>query len=78
MGLADDPFNYQPTRDGLLRISRGAKVVMTLGGQRAGKLLGALQAAANEDARQHLLARATGNYRRGNERTAKPKATQRR
>lgn len=76
MGLADDPFTYQPTRDGRLRIARGAKVVMTLGGERTGKLLGALQAAAAE-ARQHLLARATGNYRRGNERPAKPKAPQR-
>lgn len=78
MGLADDPFTCQLTRDGRLRISHGAKVIMTLGGERAGKLLKALQAAATEDARQHLLARATGNYRRGNERTRQPKIPQRR
>jgi len=78
MGLTDDPFTFQPTRDGRLRISRGAKVVMTLGGERAGKLLKALEAAATEDAQQQLLARATGNYPRGNERTARPKTPQRR
>ncbi|AZI42066.1 hypothetical protein EHF33_04295 [Deinococcus psychrotolerans] len=66
MGLSDDPFTFQATKDGRLRISRGLNVVTVLGGQRAEKLLQALSAAEDIDAQQQLLARATGNYRRGN------------
>ena len=71
MGLEDDPFSVQHTKSGMLRISRGLRVVVTLGGERAERLAGALDAAENEDARQQLLARATGHYRHGNERTVK-------
>ena len=70
MGLHDDPFAVQQTKDGLVRISRGGRVVVTLGGARGERLSRALEAAADEAVRQQLLARATGNYRRGNERPA--------
>jgi hypothetical protein len=68
MGLEDDPFSIQTTKNGLIRISRGGRVVVTLGGERAARLNKALEGTRNEDARQQLLARITGNYRRGNER----------
>lgn len=68
MGLDDNPFAVRRTRDGLLLISRGNGVVMTLGGERAQQLAQALDAAQDEAACQQVLARATGNYRRGNER----------
>ena len=71
MGLEDDPFSVQHTKAGMLRILRGSSVAVTLGDVRAERLAGALDAAESEDARQQLLARATGNYRRGNERTVK-------
>lgn len=69
MGLSDNPFTFQATKDGRLRISRGTQVVMTLGGTRAEKLLQALSTAEDADAQQQFLACATRNYRRGNERT---------
>ena len=71
MGLHDDPFHLQVTKSGLLRISRGGVVVVEVGGERARTLRAAMDSAADEDARQQLLARATGNYRRGNERQSR-------
>ncbi|WP_420597400.1 hypothetical protein [Deinococcus sp.] len=56
MGLNDDPFSVQHTKSGMLRISRGLQVVVTLGGKWAERLTTALDAAENEDARQQLLA----------------------
>jgi hypothetical protein len=44
-------------------------VVTTLRGAAAERLIGKLHG-ADEDEAQHLLARATGNYKRGNERHA--------
>ena len=68
MGLDDNPFAVRRTRDGVLLISRGNQTVMILGGERAERVTQALDAAPDEQARQQVLARATGNYRRGNER----------
>ena len=67
MGLEDDPFDWRVTKDGQLLVSRSGRVVTTIRGATAAKLLGRLERAADEEA-QHLLARATGNYKRGNER----------
>ena len=67
MGLDDDPFDWRATKDGQLLVSRGGRVVTTVRGGVAAKLLGRLERATAEEA-QHLLARATGNYKRGNER----------
>jgi hypothetical protein len=67
MGLEDNPFDWRTTKDGQLHVSRGGRVVTTLRGPAAAKLLGRLEHAGDEEA-QHLLARATGNYKRGNER----------
>ena len=65
--LVDDPFSYRETKAGEVMISRGGRVVQTLGGAAAAKLLKAL-APADEQQEQLILAKATGNYRRGNER----------
>lgn len=66
-GLADDPFDYRVTTAGRVRISRGGRLVTTVAGADGAKL--ATRLADADDARtQHLLARATGNYKRGNER----------
>jgi len=67
MGLEDDPFNWQLTKNGQLLVSRAGRVVTTIRGQAAAKLQARLDQATEEQA-QHLLARATGNYKRGNER----------
>ena len=66
MGLVDDPFAYRITKDGRILVSRGGRLVVTVAGARAERLLGMLGVDDAED--QELLARATGNYRRGNER----------
>ena len=68
MGLEDDPFTAQVTQGGQVRVARGGRVVVTVGGTQAARLIAALDAAPDEAACQQLLARATGNYRRGNER----------
>lgn len=65
--LTDDPFDYRETKAGELMISRGGRVVLTLGGKRAEALLKSV-GKADEATVQLLLAKATGNYKRGNER----------
>src|SRR5690606_38585761 len=67
MPLDDDPFDYEVTKQGLLRIFRGGREVTRLGGPAAERVLARLGASADSD--QQVLARATGNYKRGNERT---------
>lgn len=66
MGLEDDPFSYRVTKDGTVRVSRGGRLVVTVAGARAARLVA--QLGDNDEFDQELLARATGNYRRGNER----------
>ncbi|HRQ00510.1 MAG TPA: hypothetical protein PK781_08630, partial [Terrimesophilobacter sp.] len=57
---------YRITKTGEVHISRGGRVVVTVGGAPARKLLAGL--GRDDDTDQQLLARITGNYRRGNER----------
>ena len=66
MGLEDDPFSYRVTKDGRVLVSRGGRLVVTVAGARADRLVAELGESDRLD--QELLARATGNYRRGNER----------
>lgn len=65
--LEAEPFEHRVTKDGSVRISYAGKVVTTLAGERARHLVNAL-ATADDPAVQLLLAKATGNFRRGNER----------
>ncbi len=65
-GLADDPFDYRVTKSGEVRITRGGRVVTVLGGAAGARLAARLGVDPIQD--QLLLAKATGNYRRGNER----------
>ena len=64
----DHGFGYSATKDGSVRVTRGGRVVSVIGGGDAQRLLGRLERASGEAERQGLLARATGNYKRGNER----------
>ncbi len=66
MPLTDDPFAYEITKDERVRVFRGGRVVVTLAGRDARRLIARL---GHDDERDQLeLARATGNYKRGNER----------
>jgi hypothetical protein len=61
-------FSWRATKDGRVRISRGGRVVTTLGGDAARSFVGRAED-ADPEAAQQLMARATGNYKRGNERS---------
>lgn len=65
-GLAADPFQYRVTKSGEVRVTRGGRVVSVIGGAAGERLASSLGADPVRD--QLLLAKATGNYRRGNER----------
>ncbi len=62
-------FSYQTNADSVLILRNGVTVVV-LRGKAAAKFSAAV-AGLDEDRAQQLMARATGNYKRGNERQAK-------
>jgi hypothetical protein len=66
VGLIEDPFDWQTTKDGRIRVFRGGRLVTTVAGRQADRLRPQLDAGG--DAAQQALARVTGNYKRGNER----------
>jgi hypothetical protein len=73
--FAEDPFAYRVTKDGRVLIERRRRTVSVVAGKDgltlASKLaltLASKLALADADGVQQLLARATGNYRRGTER----------
>jgi hypothetical protein len=64
--MTDLGFSWRATKSGEVRISRDGRVVSTLRGSAAERFLRRAER-AGEAAQQQLMARATGNYRRGNE-----------
>jgi hypothetical protein len=66
--LDDAPFRFTVTKGGRVRISWRSRVVTTVAGAAATRLTASLDAADDEEQVQQLLARATGNFKRGNER----------
>ena len=60
-------FAWQTTKGGRVRLSWRGRVVTTLTGAPAARFLREIEG-ADEDAAQLLMARATGNFKRGNER----------
>jgi len=64
--LSERPFSWR-TRGAEVEISYGGRPVTVLRGH-AAALFGARMAGLNEVDAQHLMARATGNFKRGNER----------
>lgn len=65
--LRDEPFHWQRTASGEVRVSRGGRLVSVVAGGPA-RRLDRVPDGGDENAIQHALARATGNYKRGNER----------
>ena len=61
-------FTALVTNDDRVLVMRKGRTVAVLSGAPAERLARGLSSAADDDARQLLLARATGNYKRGNER----------
>ncbi len=66
----EDVFAHRVTKDGKVLISWQGRVVTTVAGKPAARLIDRLEAADRREV-QHLLARATGNFRHGNERDGK-------
>jgi hypothetical protein len=60
-------FAWASTKDGRVRISWRGKVVTTLAGGRARRFMQQVEG-ADEEGEQLLMARVTGNFKRGNER----------
>lgn len=66
MSLADNPFEWSKTKAGKLMIYRAGELVMIISPEKASPILEKLGHDADTD--QQVLARATGQYRMGNER----------
>jgi hypothetical protein len=62
-------FTYRRRKSGEVLVSRGGVLAATLRGRPASDFLAAVADCGSEDAQQ-LMARLTGNYKRGNERLA--------
>jgi hypothetical protein len=65
--LKDSPFTHRVTRDGAVMIAYEGRPVKTLAQPEAARFLARLEK-ADESAAQLLMAKATGNFKRGNER----------
>lgn len=63
-------FDYRATKDGRVLVSWRGRDVTTLAGIDASRFLAAAER-ADEAGRQHLMARVTGNFKRGNERAGR-------
>ncbi|MEX1021615.1 MAG: hypothetical protein WD058_00575 [Dehalococcoidia bacterium] len=63
-------FTYHLVKDGTVRIAHGGKTVVTLSGAKAARFRSDAADIADgyRDAEQLLMARMTGNFKRGNER----------
>ena len=66
----EDVFTHRVTKGGKVLISWQGRPVTTVAGKPAERLIGRLEHADRREV-QHLLARATGNFRHGNEREGK-------
>ncbi|WP_307478314.1 hypothetical protein [Cytobacillus purgationiresistens] len=67
--LDEKPFSYRSTKSSeTLLLYYHEKHIKTLKGKEAMKCLKKLESAENEKERQLILAKATGNFKRGNER----------
>ncbi|MBL8063676.1 MAG: hypothetical protein JNK32_11685 [Anaerolineales bacterium] len=68
--LQERPFAFRETKDGKVFIAWHGKPVVTLQGKAAEKFLAAASS-ADADQAQLLMARITGNFKRGNEKSKK-------
>lgn len=68
--LKEEPFTYKETKSGKILIHYQNKLVTRVSGKKAMRLSSELSTAGTLEA-QLILAKATGNFKRGNERTPK-------
>jgi hypothetical protein len=65
--LEEEPFDYEITKAGLVLLYWGKKHVKTLSGKAAEKFIKQIDGLSESEV-QLLLAKQTGNFKRGNER----------
>lgn len=70
MSDGDLGFTWRARKSGDVEVLHHGRPAATLRGTKAAEFLADVEG-GDEDAAQQLMARLTGNYRRGNERTAK-------
>ncbi len=63
-------FTFRIVRKNEVQLLHNGRLAITLRGERAQEFLSEIEECSDSDAQQ-LMARLTGNYKRGNERTAK-------
>ena len=66
-----EQFTHRVTKDGCVRVAFHGRHVVTVAGPAAARLSAQLRS-ADPDGMQLLLATATGNFKRGNERGVDP------
>jgi hypothetical protein len=67
--LNEDIFDYRVTKDGRVMLYWQDKHIKTLAGKEAQRFIEKIDGLDDHDA-QLVMAKATGNFKRGNERTA--------
>jgi proteasome assembly chaperone (PAC2) family protein len=66
--LDEAPFGYKETKNNTVFLEYFGKQVKILKGKEAERFLNKINAAKNEKEKQLVMAKITGNFKRGNER----------
>ncbi len=66
----EKPFSYHTTKSGQVRLSYRGKIVASLCGADAVKFIAKVECDSNSQA-QRVMAKATGNFKRGNEKQSR-------
>ncbi|MCS0787534.1 hypothetical protein [Cytobacillus pseudoceanisediminis] len=66
--LNDEPFSFRLNKNNTVFLDYNGKQVKILKGKDAEKFLKKMNAAEDEKSRQLIMAKITGNFKRGNER----------
>ncbi|MBE7125815.1 hypothetical protein [Bacillus mycoides] len=66
--LVDMMFHYRVTKNNIVLIEYYGKQIIILKGNDAEKFLNKINRASNEKEKQLIMAKITGNFKRGNER----------
>jgi hypothetical protein len=69
--LAAEPFSHQTSKSGVVFIAYHGREIKTLRDGAAASFLARMALATDHMAEQMLMAKATGNFKRGNERLSK-------
>lgn len=66
--LGEEPFNYRVTKENTVFLEYNGRQVKVLKGKEAEKFLKRIRVADNITEEQLIMAKITGNFKRGNER----------